>query len=692
MFRTISKVWLAAGLGWLMTGTVEAQLTNWKLGGSGLEWSENDTVDVLVDFETTPTAIQPLYLTPDRTVFSLLENWTTWRDPSDKILGYVDGQMPRIWKWNDGIPDPSEDGSWLVDGDSISYNIPKSDQYYKETFSIDLAVPVPAIQFGFFSSPIGFRVEGDPLKDDAMPAFDVSISPDVHESVEKVTNVLGYPDSRPDLLPILIADVAENFDPTVHIDFPRQYVRFIRWRRQLSLLDEAQLVKIGRDTNLAIALPGTIADFELFALGVPQRVVYVTKISDLGASVNFGRLHWKTTPMRMVDGTPAEAPDADVSLKVEVRTGRDDDPVVYHEFTNMGLEKVVTRQQYENLKPRFARTTGAGDFRTREPKPGVRASIGYDTESWTYWSASFFDFGQPLRLRSGSHVQVQITLESRDFEEWIRLDSLWIDTAPLLAGDVFGEVARLDEPQPARGVTEVELGEMTDFIYDLRAIFDGAAPGFDAVRIRTGNRTEFRRLEMGEPLIEVEPVQVVPEEDGLAVFLPEKVTRSNNPPVRIVFGTGVFEFATTFEGEVFEIGAEILPQPIVDGDVSEELTTNSLRVLSAPDESPDFIQKLTLSTPVLTPNGDGIHDELTISYSLFRLPEQVPVELQVYTLDGRLARSLIAGEQDSGPQALTWDGRDDQEELLPPGIYLISISLQSEFSTAPVIRPLGIAY
>ena len=690
MFRTISKVWFAAGLGWLMAGTVEAQLTNWKLGGSGLEWSESDSVNVLIDFESAPGAIQPIYLTPDRTVFSLLENWQTWRDPSDKILGYVDRQMPRVWKGFHGIPDPSEDGSRLIDGDSTTYNLPIAEGGVAiEFFTFDLAVPLPAFQFGFFTPSVGFRVEGTPLKTDAMPAFDVSIGGNSDPAIPKGGN---------HLLETVVADVAENLDPTVHIDFPRQYVRFIRWRRQLSILDEEILTRCidcgGAQGNQSRGLKGTIGDFELFALGVPQRAVYKSGIIDLGQMANFGRLHWSITPMRMADGMAVEDPDADVSIEVQVRTGRDDDPAVYHEFTNTGLEGVVSRERYEDLKPRLHRQSGTGySFVTREPKPGVRASIGYDAGNWTYWSASFFEPGQPLRLRSGSHIQFTITLESRDFDAWVRLDSLWIETAPLLAGDVFGEVARLDDPQPARGFTEVELGAMTDFVYDLQAVFgESDAPGFDTVRIRTGNQAEFRHLEMGAPLARIEPTQVVEEEDGLVIHLPEKVTRRRNQPIRVIFGTEVFEFATTFEGEVFAMETETLPQLIVSGDVSEALSTNSLRVLSAPGKSPDFIQELSFSTPVLTPNGDGIHDELEITYSLFRLPERVPVLLEVYTLDGRPVYSLVVDEQDSGPQRITWNGRSGDSGLLPPGIYLTSISLETEFSTSREMRPLGIAY
>ena len=251
------NLWLCAVMGLLAATAGEAQLGTWQLGGSGLEWSETDSVEIFIDFDRTPGAIQPVYLTPERTVFSLLENWQFWRDPGDKGLGYVDGQMPRIWKYRDGIPDPSENGSWLIDGDSTSYNIPIAlGGISAEYFTIDVAVPVPAFQFGFFTSPVGFRIEGTPTAIDAPPAFDVSIGTDADPAIPVGSN---------DLLERVVAKVSENHDPTIHIDFPRQYVRFMRWRRQPSLLDASL-------KNLQ-AIKGNIGDFELFAALVHEKAV-----------------------------------------------------------------------------------------------------------------------------------------------------------------------------------------------------------------------------------------------------------------------------------------------------------------------------------------------------------------------------------------------------------------------------------
>ena len=114
--------------------------------------------------------------------------------------------------------------------------------------------------------------------------------------------------------------------------------------------------------------------------------------------------------------------------------------------------------------------------------------------------------------------------------------------------------------------------------------------------------------------------------------------------------------------------------------------------LYATGEATQVIEDLRFSTPVLTPNGDGIHDELRVEYELFGLPEQVPVDLEVYGLDGRRVAVVPQGLQTAGPQTARWDGRDTGGAILPPGVYLIAITVQSERSGDAALRPLGLAY
>lgn len=664
----------------LAVGPAASQVSLWQLGGDGLDWAAQDTVEVLIDFESEPGSIQPLYLTPDQNVVPMRAGWSTLREPNLLgEIGFVNEERPRIWKWDDGRINPTESGILLVDADSSTYSTAIADRIDFQFLTFDLSVPVPAQRFGFYTPPAGFRADGNPLADDFVPAYRISVQ-------DQPSEVLSTP--GPNNLETIIAEDRENLDTQISIEFPRQYVRFVRYVPLLTLIDEEAQAKSG---NVSIALRGTIADFELFAHGVPQRTLYKSKVIDLGSEQNFGRLFWKATPMRMVDGVAVEAPDARAKIKVEVRTGRDDNPNVYHEFVVTGQEKVVSAEAFAELKPQKTKRCTTCEFVFRTPRPGIRGSVGYDSENWTFWSTPFTESGQLLRLRSGSHIQLQITFESESFDDFIRLDELWIERAPLLASQVLGEVARLDEPRPARGFAEVELGEKTDFAYDLNAAFDGGGPtGFDALRIRTGSIPQFKSLEIDG--VAVEPAEAVAEADALFLRLPERVTRSNSRPMRVVFAAEVFDLATSFEAEILDLEQETLAQPVVAGDVNPDVGTNSLRVLSVSGAKTESLRDVVLSSGVLTPNGDGSNDELIVSYALFGLPEQVPVALEAYTLEGRLVARRVERTQGSGVQQLRWDGRDDSGRALAPGLYLVRVAVEADASTAAHVQPVGIAY
>ena len=657
----------------------QAQVSLWQLGGDERVWSENDSTEVFVDFETFPGAIAPVYFNGEENIFSKLNSWSPFKFPTD--LGYEDGFIPRVWRAANGFywfTAGSLTTEW-VDGDSSSYSPPVARGINSEWYTFDVGVPVPADVVGFYTPPHGFRADGSLLHDDIFKSFEVSIAEEFDPVLNQENNDNDY-----HRLETLVSDVPLNFDANVQLEFPKQYVRFIRLQRKTSIDDKTFA------SGQANVQQGTIGEFELKGQGVPKRVFYISKILDLDSRVNFGRLFWGATPMRMVNGVPIEVDDAQAKLKIEVRSGRDPEPNVYHEFTDTGAERPVDRKRFETELKQPDQSTGG---QIQEGKPGLRASIVYDQDNWTFWSFPVVESGQLAPLERGSHIQVRVILESMSFFDFVRLDSLWIETSPPLAQQVLGEVARLDQPAPDRGLAEVSLGEMTNFTYDLRAEFDASSQrGFDSIKIRTGSRPRFTRLEMGEPLAAVEPAEVIEGANELEVRLPQRISRTRNGPVRLVFGTEVFVFANTFTGEVFDTAGENLPQQVEAGDASDEVATNSLRVLGASSKAEKIIEDLGFSTGVMTPNGDGVHDRLAISYTLFRLPAPVPVVLNIYDLQGaRLARRAL-GVQSAGTQTVEWEGRDDHGQVMAPGLYFVEIALESEFKTFRHLRPLGVAY
>ena len=660
---------LCLGLGW--SPQAQADVTIWKLGGSGLRWSQQDTASIFIDYDETRNAIQPLHITPDVSVFTHLEDWSALKIPRE--LGYEDGERPRAWRGGAGSENPGSSAFYLIDGDSLSSNTPgRPGDFY----TIDLAVPIPALRFGFFAPPRGFRTDGTPKAEDVVRAYDVTIA---EEGDPAWLASGGY-----QRIGQLIGSVQENFAANVQIEFPRQYLRYVRYFRGLSTQDETFITTSGAQAREG---DGSIGDFEIYGDGVPKRVKYVSHIVPMDGEVNLGRLFFTATPFRLVDGQPTAVADSDVSVRIIARVGTDEDPNIYHEFTNIGSERVASREHYEGLSPR--KTAGS---LTQIGKPGIRASITYDEENWSFWSRSFRESGQSLVLPGGSYAQFKITLESGAFDDFIRLDSLWVELSPFLARDVVGEVAPLDNLRPASGLAEVDVGVMTDFVFDMRSSFDASTQqGFNAVRIRTGAAAEFRELQMGEPLATVQPEALEETADGVVVFLPQAVTRTRNVPIRVVFGTSIYTFAQTFETEVFDRDSDDLPQAVRPGDASVDISTDDLRIIAVESRT-DVIADMRIARSVFTPNSDGINDVLQIDYDLVRIAGLVPARLRVYNLAGALVTTVDLGDQETGPQQIRWNGLDGQGRVLPPGIYVAEIAVESESGTFRQMASIGVAY
>ena len=75
---------------------------------------------------------------------------------------------------------------------------------------------------------------------------------------------------------------------------------------------------------------------------------------------------------------------------------------------------------------------------------------------------------------------------------------------------------------------------------------------------------------------------------------------------------------------------------------------------------------------LLPPHPNPFNPRTRLRYELGRAGE---VELHVLDAGGRSVRRLFAGRLDAGPGFFTWDGRNDEGQRLPSGLYLARLSL-----------------
>jgi flagellar hook assembly protein FlgD len=128
----------------------------------------------------------------------------------------------------------------------------------------------------------------------------------------------------------------------------------------------------------------------------------------------------------------------------------------------------------------------------------------------------------------------------------------------------------------------------------------------------------------------------------------------------------------------------------VPGDATPAAEANRLSIQGALRQ--ELVLELKANPPVFTPNGDGINDELQVSYILLRALVQVPIDVTLYDLSGRSIRRLKNNGALNGPQQLLWDGKNEDGVMAPPGIYLLRLSIDTDTGSENRTLLVGLAY
>lgn len=69
----------------------------------------------------------------------------------------------------------------------------------------------------------------------------------------------------------------------------------------------------------------------------------------------------------------------------------------------------------------------------------------------------------------------------------------------------------------------------------------------------------------------------------------------------------------------------------------------------------------------------------------FRLHQAGPARLRIFSIDGRLVRTLLDGSLAAGEQMTAWDGRDDGGRALPSGLYLYAFEAEGQRETRKML-------
>ena len=653
---------------------LQAQVTRWLFGGeTGRDWNAWTHVNTMVDLEAVPGSLQPFELDPEENLLTRMESWARFREP--RIASWRPG-MPRIW-YGWGSHGAREDPRILIDGDIFSGWAYRNYGTY-DYFTLDLAAPAPVERLRFIPMDGVDELTDEPFRPNfARRNYEVSGGGDRDmETVNNEERLLG-PSNGGDYGPlrVFLAHVENNVDFEAEVRFPLQYLRVMRY---VALPDNLTSRRPPLQANSGYG------ELELYGRGFVPRATWESRVVDLGKVANLGQVQFAFSRWRREEDRYVQAPDAPSGVRIEIKSGLDEDPTAFYTYNEMGKLVETTELDW-------------GDLKTRQnawnpPGIGWRGPIGDDTERWSSWSAPMRNSGQRPRLPRGRFIKLRVQLETERLWEFARVESLVVVTSPLLASRVVGEVAVVGQLEPEGNVAQVPAGQETEFIYDVRAEFtDAEQAGFDALRLSTPSRARLTGLEMGDPPASVEPDSIVEEDSGFSVYLPRPIVGAGDNRLRLRLQTTLYDAAAEVAAEAFERSGESLPQEVEPGDATEELGTNQLRVLALSTSLEKVLGAVRVQPPAMTPQGDGVNDQVRLTYTLFSV-RSTQVEISVHTLDGGSVRRLFSGHQSAGPQTQTWDGRDGQGQLVPPGLYLLRADVQTEEGSFSRLHPVAVAY
>ena len=444
--------------------------------------------------------------------------------------------------------------------------------------------------------------------------------------------------------------------------FPLQEVRFVELRRLQLVGSQAER--------------GLVSEIQAYGEGYVSEIEITSPIIRLGGSRMITSLSWEGE----------QPPDTRVE-----RRSRSGDQLVdeLHYFDIAAVE--ITKEEWEAFGgpvDRFGRQTGAGRIDT----------IKVPGRDWSEWSEAYQTRSEPFRSPAPRrNAMVQARLRTRDPLRAATLSRVVLQLGPPLVDQTFAEI------WPNAGVNPGEDQEYTMYI---KPVFQAGDDGFDRLLLQSSSSSpmEMLSLHVGRDqelgmgtATQLWPGAVTVEEasdaGSVELIFPESVTRGGQV-YAARFRTRVFLSGTTFQVELMRDSRPGVVQMASEGEASSLVRGQTLVVVSNLVDAP-LMASVMAVPPVFTPNGDSVNETTEIRFDLFRMTGTRRLEVGIYDLNGRRVRDLsVVRQRPSGSHAIMWNGHDDDDALVPPGIYLarINVPIDSRQGVTDAVRTVHVVY
>ena len=396
-----------------------------------------------------------------------------------------------------------------------------------------------------------------------------------------------------------------------------------------------------------------LSEAQIFGEGYAPEIPLTSEIIEVGKGKGLTSVEW-------VSDTPPST-----SVAVQTRTG-DTVGEKKHYFDASGSE--VSEYQWRYKLPGFMK----GPVKT-EP------IVGPD---WSPWSRPYEHSGDRFQSPSPKkYLQLRVKLLSDDPYQAPSLKSLSIPFTVPLTEAITG----------TRSPKEVQrLGAPEVFTIKIHPVLQEWHPGFNQLLVQTLDMMEMElvKLEVRRGVIESRPytdwtdqVEILPTHpDTLWMVLPDTIQAGDTDEITLQFLSALYRDGTVFN--VF-VGNTALPG-VWQQVESEDFHAYSKTFMVFVPLDKKMIDNVELVPRVITPNGDGINDVLTVHFTVGRIKAERPVRLTIYDMWGSKVRHIVERrpKYPMGKYAMEWDGRDEQGRLVLPGGYLVAIRVHSNWDEA----------
>ena len=223
---------------------------------------------------------------------------------------------------------------------------------------------------------------------------------------------------------------------------------------------------------------------------------------------------------------------------------------------------------------------------------------------------------------------------------------------------------------------------LTEFTYYLRS---ENAIGFDRLAVESAAPVHFVGISRNRVVLDA---QIDTTASGFLVHLPNRIR--TDQLMELKFESSVFRQSTRFDVFLQDSNQdESVRQRVDPGDATDQIAS-STNIVSLP-VSLELLANMSLSSKAITPNGDGINDELTLEIALVNVLAPRPLRLRLYDLAGR---PVYDRSEDSraGQRKLVWDGRDSRGDRVVPGLYVLEVLVEGDAGDEKVQALISVAY